>query len=170
MIFYRYDEWKAARSHVGPSQSLLSDFVKAPNTYSSSHTRQRELENAIVSQMIVGGNLPISIVEQTWFKIFMKIIDPKFAIPGRRRITSLIENEYQNKRKVLTEKLAEADSVSLTLDLWSDRSMRSFVGQTVHFLNEKNEFESFTLDMTSFAGMFFVSSFFFLKVISWMDS
>lgn len=152
ICIFRYDTWKAARSNANPEQPLMSNFAKTQITYQSCHSRQREIERAIVCQLIVSGNLPISIVEQSWFKAFMKIMDPKFVMPGRRRVTNLIEKEYQDKRKVLMEKLSAADSVSITIDLWSDRSMRSFVGQTVHFLNESNQFESFTLDMTSFAG------------------
>ena len=35
----------------------------------------------------------------------------------------------------LKEQLAEQEHVSLTIDIWSDRTMRGFIGITVHFFS-----------------------------------
>jgi hypothetical protein len=72
---HRYDQWKATRSNLVPAQPLLSQFIKTQNTYAPFHSRQKEIQDAIVCQFIVSGSLPISIVEQSWYKDFLKIMD-----------------------------------------------------------------------------------------------
>lgn len=129
----------------------MSQFTKKA-VYGKSHSRQKELQNAIVSKLILSGNLPVNIVEQAWFKDFMQTVDPKFVVPGRRTIVGIIDTHYHSLREALRKKLSCADAVSLTLDMWSDRRMRSFVGATVHFLTENMHLETFLLDMASFAG------------------
>jgi hypothetical protein len=49
----------------------MSQFAKKA-VYGKSHSRQKELQNAIVSNLILRGNLPVNIVEQAWFKNFMQ--------------------------------------------------------------------------------------------------
>jgi len=120
--------------------------------YAKSHSRQKELQNAIVTNLIVSSNLPINMVEQAWFKNFMETVDQKFVVPGRRTIVSMINTQYKSKREMLRQKLSCADAVSLTMDMWSDRRMRSFMGATVHFLTEHMQVETYLLDMASFAG------------------
>jgi hypothetical protein len=129
----------------------MSQFAKKA-VYGKSHSRQKEFQNAIVSNLILRGNLPVNIVEQAWFKNFMQTVDPKFVVPGRRTIVGIIDTQYKSLREELRKKLSSADAVSLTLDMWSDRRMRSFMGATVHFLTENMHLETFLLDMASFAG------------------
>ena len=149
-ILHRYDKWKSNDS-APDNRPLMSQYSKT-TTYNLSHSRQKELQNAIVNDLIVNGNMPVSIVEQNWFKSFMKVMEPKFVMPGRRKIENLIDSAYKTKREVLRNKLSSADTVSLTLDMWSDRRMRSFLGVTVHFLTPEMEFQSQVLDMASFSG------------------
>ena len=42
---------------------------------------------------------------------------------------------------ILKERLREVENVSVTVDLWSDRKMRSYMGVTVHYLHG-NELKS----------------------------
>jgi len=101
---------------------------------------------------VINGNLPISIVCQPWFQEFMHVVDPKFVMPGRRKIENAISSSFNKKRNALRTKLASTDSVSLTLDMWSDRKMRSYLGITVHMLTDDMVFNGFLLDMVCFSG------------------
>ena len=130
----------------------MSKFMQAQTVYASSNARQQQLENAIINNLIVLGNLPIRTVEQPWFVQFMQIVDPKFVIPGRRKVLRSITKAYKTKRQMLRQKLAAADSVSLTLDMWSDRRMRSFMGATVHFLSPTMKVEGYLLGMEYLTG------------------
>ena len=41
--------------------------------------------------------------------------------------------------------LAMAKYISLTVDVWSDRRLRSFLGITAHFINETFEFKTIVI-------------------------
>ena len=120
--------------------------------YGAMHQRQKELQKAVITNLIVRGNLPLNTVERPWFKTFMAVVDPKFNVPCRRKVASEINYLYDLKRNVLLNKLMSVESLSLTLDMWSDRRMRSFMGVTVHFLTSDIKLESYLLDMGAFAG------------------
>jgi hypothetical protein len=126
--------------------------MQAHTFYSSSNAPQQQLKNAITNNPITCGNLPVSTVEQPWFVQFMQVIDPKFAMPGRRKVLSAINKVYQAKRELLRQKIAAADSLSLTLDMWSDRRMRSFIGVTVHFMSPIMKLKGYLLGIESVAG------------------
>jgi hypothetical protein len=98
----------------------MSQFTVSSDLYSASHTRQKDLLNSIVNYLIVCGNLSISTVEQKRFNDFMKAVDSKFSMPSHRKVHNMINSSFDNLRGALNGKLAEADAVSLTLDMWSD--------------------------------------------------
>lgn len=154
MVFdSRYDKWKSARSTLTqPNQPLMSHFTKCETVYASSNCRQKELKNAIVNNLIISGNMALSIVETKWFSNFMHFVDPKFAMPSRKQVANTVFQAYKSKRQALLNKLSATDDVSLTLDMWSDRCMRSFMGVTVHFLSPAMVPESWLLDMSFFTG------------------
>ena len=53
---------------------------------------------------------------------------------------------------VIKEELSTLDHIYITLDLWTNRNMASFLGMTVHFVDEKRTLKSFVLAVDSFAG------------------
>ena len=138
----RYDQWKLIQSKTSqPNQPLTSQFSKSPDLYNVTNMTQKQLENAIVNELIISGNIPLSVVETTWFRNFMKVVHPKFAMPHA-------------KCEALRDKLSSADAVSLTLDMWSDRRMRSYMRVTVHCLSHDMQPETWLLDMSSFTGSY----------------
>jgi hypothetical protein len=94
----------------------------------------------------------MSMVEQPWFAEFMKVVDGKYKVPTRYKVNTSVARKYNDIQAVLQSKLNDAKHVSLTLDLWSDRRMRSFMGITVHFMNHVMELQSYLLDFDYFSG------------------
>ena len=153
-LLKRYENWKtdkAKQAGLQSSQTTLTSFL-SQHSYTVSHPRQIELTQSIVSHLIVQGNLPISLAHQPWFKEFMKCVDKKFKMPSRYKVESTITKMYNDKQAILKEKLQSAQYVSLTLDMWSDRRMRSFMGMTVHFVDNNLHLCSFLLDFAYFTG------------------
>lgn len=62
-----------------------------------------------------------------------------------------MNKRFLAQRKGVTDVLSQCDSVALTVDIWSDRKMRSFLGVTVHFI-EQGEMSSAALACTRFNG------------------
>lgn len=53
----------------------------------------------------------------------------------RRSVTADIECMYDEIQLKLKQQLRETTCVSVTVDIWSDRKMRSFLGVTAHYLS-----------------------------------
>ena len=55
----------------------------------------------------------------------------------RRAVQRVLDQESSGSEASLKMKLSEATCklVSVTLDIWSDRTMRGFLGLTVHFID-----------------------------------
>lgn len=59
-----------------------------------------------------------------------------FQVPTRKHLTTtLIPQKDQEITEKLSTLLAETPSVCLTLDMWSNRQIRSYIGITCHFIH-----------------------------------
>ena len=75
----------------------------------------------------------------------MSLICPKWDhTTGRLLMPLLLKSQARMKEKVKAM-LLTIRFVSLTVDLWTDRRLRSFIGITAHFIGEKFSFQSLTL-------------------------
>ncbi|CAG2205851.1 unnamed protein product [Mytilus edulis] len=99
-------------------QPTLTQCIKKSVKYSPSDPKQLEMTNALI-MFIAGDLLPLSIVESEEFKNLMEKADTKYQVPSRKHN--------------LVNTLKRAESVCLTIDLWSSRQMRGFLGITGHF-------------------------------------
>lgn len=71
---------------------------------------------------------------------------------SRNTVRADITKKYKVQRRALGDVLVEhADTVALTVDIWSDRRMRGFLGVTVHFM-EGNELSTALLSCKRFFG------------------
>ncbi|XP_053952389.1 E3 SUMO-protein ligase ZBED1-like [Anastrepha ludens] len=84
--------------------------------------------------MICRDSLPYNMVEGTGFKKLMKTIVPLYKVPCRKTITDLIDTKYDEKKTLIKQKLRSVKNVYLTIDEWKDMQLRSFLGVTVHFI------------------------------------
>ena len=79
--------------------------------------------------------MPLSVVDSPQFQHLIAILDQRYQIPSRKHLSSKLlpdeSNEIQNKVKTCLE---QAPSVCLTMDLWSNRQMKGFLGMTAHFI------------------------------------
>ena len=83
--------------------------------------------------------MPLSIVEHQSFHQFLSIVDNKYSPVSRRTITSKIDSLVGDRQSKLKNELAKADNVSVTVDIWSDRRMRGFLGVTGHWINIEDD-------------------------------
>ena len=76
-----------------------------------------------------------------------------FELIYRRAIQKVIDDEYDRQRAELKSLLSCVDSVSLTMDIWSDSTMRGFLGLTAHIIDTgTNKLISRVLDVPRFKG------------------
>lgn len=68
----------------------------------------------------------------------------KISMPTRHKHMNTLHFEFIKVKDALRKRLSEQNYLCLTADVWSSRS-QSYLGVTVHFLNEKHERESYLL-------------------------
>lgn len=65
----------------------------------------------------------------------MKVADPRYRPICRSTVSRNITKLTDRLKAALTEKLNAAVTVNVTVNIWSDRRMRAFLGVTVHFVD-----------------------------------
>lgn len=97
-------------------------------------------------------NLPLSIVDHPSFRNFMFDVDPKYRTIHRRDLTrSFLPNLQKKCASKLAEVCNQSTFVSLTLDMWCDRRVRSYLGITMHTITD-DKFSSFLLSFEQLEG------------------
>jgi len=117
------------------SQPSVSGFFKQNTSqrYSANSPDQMKKTALFVENIILGCGLPLSIVENPYFIAFCHDMDPMFHLPSRSCLSrQVLPNGVSRKVETVQNKLSAAKSVSLTLDIWTDRRCHSFLAATVH--------------------------------------
>jgi hypothetical protein len=151
---YKDYEQKRNGNSVDSSQTSMSSFVDTSEGkyYTSMHPRQKLLINSLVNNVIVNCGLPVSIVDNNYFRAFLADLDPKFAVPCHQTVSSSILPALLKARQEKLQALLDScEYLSLTADIWSDRRSHSFLGITVHAF-VKGHVVSQLLSFKSFHG------------------
>ncbi|CAG2185095.1 unnamed protein product [Mytilus edulis] len=117
-------------------QSTLIGFVKQTGNqkYHINDPKQKEATDALI-QFIAGDLFPFATVESQNFRNFVEKLDPKFNLPSRKHLSSKrIHTKAKEVRQLLHDNLKKAGHICLTVDLWSNRSMKGFLGITAHYV------------------------------------
>lgn len=153
----RYKRYLSDVNCPDSAQSTIHDsFSRVSDHYLPSHPKQTAITDTIIDDLIVGCALPLSIVENSHFRHFLSVVDKKYAPTCRSSVKKALDNRVLKKEEALKSQLSQALSVNLTVDIWSDRLMRGFLGITAHYiLNNTSHpplLQSALLSMSRFKG------------------
>jgi hypothetical protein len=104
--------------------------------------------NYLLAKWIAESMRPLSVVEDPGFLQYVEFITGvvggiDVAVPGRTALREIIGDIAKEKRASLAAELNRGCKFySLTTDLWTDRSLRSFMSSTIHYVDA--EFKSFS--------------------------
>ena len=98
---------------------------------------QGKIVTSIVKNLCGRGGLPLNIVEQDWFRDFMRDVEPKFERTSRVAVGTKLNFLYEEERRKLLSELANKKP-TLTVDFWTGCNNKSFMGATVHYIQEKD--------------------------------
>lgn len=154
---HRFEEYQSNKSVSNdPQQPSVSQFMETRvGQYSAGHPQQKAITNSILSDLVIDCNLPLSVVENKSFRHFLSVVDHKYTPVCRRTLSSKVENLAAERCMKLKTVLSNAQNVSVTVDIWSDRKMRGFLGVTVLFIeaaDEKMKLNSNLLACNRFKG------------------
>jgi len=82
----------------------------------------------------VSCSLPLSLTENEHFRHFLSVVDSKYVPPARNTITSRLTSLAAELQETIVKQLSSVNSVNTTLDIWSDRRMRAYLGVTCHYI------------------------------------
>ena len=112
-----------------------------------------KINRIILTELIVKCNLPPTLVEHVGFRSFLKAIVPRWKPTSARYFTRTLLpaliNDCQNKIKQI---LGDTNHLSITVDVWTDRRGRSFIGITGHFLDENFVSQALLLQFVRLKG------------------
>ena len=96
--------------------------------------KQKELTDAVVS-FVASDLQPLSVVESPAFRKLLEKAEPRYTMPSRKHLSSkLIPKCFEELYSKIVVWLQRAPRVCLTLDIWTNRQMRSYLGMTAHFI------------------------------------
>ena len=97
-----------------------------------------------------------SIVEDSGFRDFVDFLsnlNKQFSIPGRRKVRDQIES-YGELVRMKMQNMIDNDInyFSATTDIWSSRTMESFMAMTLHALSKDFEMINLTIEIDPLQG------------------
>ncbi|XP_046873310.1 E3 SUMO-protein ligase ZBED1-like [Hypomesus transpacificus] len=119
---------------VRPKQSTMSAFVP----YEQTSKRHKDITNAI-TYCIAKDMQPISTVEKQGFKKLIKILDPRYVLPGRKYFShTALPKMYAECREKVEEALQrDLTYFASTTDLWSSRTSEPYISLTIHYIDKE---------------------------------
>ncbi|CAF2975866.1 unnamed protein product [Rotaria sp. Silwood2] len=101
----------------------------------------------MAKNLIIKCNLPLSLVENPAFREFMKECYPKWQPISTKKLKSDIISSFKTRiHKIICDTLEIVNDLTLTIDAWSHRRGRSFLGITCHFIDNKMVPQAFLID------------------------
>lgn len=94
---------------------------------------------------VVEGNLSFNVSQLPSLQSLLETVSGrKVIMPTRRKFMHQLENKFKDMKSSLKDKLKDQKYLCVTCDVWSSRG-QSYLGVTVHFINEEFQRESFLL-------------------------
>jgi hypothetical protein len=126
---------KLAQAKKNLAQGSLSftsyggPIVVNPTEYDHEHTR------VLIAKMIIVHEYAFRMVEHKWFSILMKWMNNNYESIGRKTIKNECMKIYESKKELIKKSLREAESISLTTDLWSSNQNIQYMCLVAHYVD-----------------------------------
>jgi len=110
----------------------------------------------LLANWIATSLRPFSIVEDSGFRDFVDFLcnlNKQFFIPGRKKVRNHFESYGELVREKMQEKINnDINNFSATTDIWSSRTMQSFMTITLHALSKDFQMINMTLEIDPLEG------------------
>ena len=133
-------------------QQVLTHLMIPSKKYLATHPRQISVSNALV-EFVAEDLMPLSVVDSTRFRNLVSILEPCYQMPSRKQLsTVLLKKKYDTLRSKVVDQLQKIKSLNITVDLWSNRQMKSYLGMTGHYISNQWTLESVMLACNRVTG------------------
>ncbi|KAK2145783.1 hypothetical protein LSH36_658g01037 [Paralvinella palmiformis] len=108
----------------------------AAKKYAATDTKQIRITSTLIN-FVAETLQPVSVVEAPSFTKMFHAVDPRYQLPSRKHLTTtLITNKTTRSQIKMREELSKVANVCVTIDLWTSRQMRSYLGITGHYVQD----------------------------------
>jgi hypothetical protein len=119
-----------------PYQQTIMSALSSIAPYEKTSKRHKDVTHAI-TQFLAKGMLPIRTVEREEFKNLMRVIDPRYQLPGRKHFSqTAIPHLNAECRGMVERDLRAVAYFATTSDLWSSRTSEPYLSLTAHYIDQ----------------------------------
>ena len=141
-----------SRSTASYTQPTIIGAFRKATKYKQDSVRRKTCTDA-VTKYLAKEIVCFHTVEKKLFKDMVKVLDAQYELPGWKHFSqTAVPRLYNKVRDEVQVLLSEADSYSLTTDIWSSVNMTPYMSRTVHTIRPTPEWklESKCLQTTYF--------------------
>ncbi|XP_065679735.1 uncharacterized protein LOC136094083 [Hydra vulgaris] len=129
-----------AQKHINFNRKQIiidTFFTKQNSSYESQHPDQIKITDSLVANLIVGCSLLLFLVENSNFRKLICDMKNKYVLPSRSHLTSqLIPEAVKEKRELISKQVQSIGHIAMTVDIWTDRRMHSYLACTGHYFSD----------------------------------
>lgn len=131
--------------------NTMNDDTHGSIDLTNTKYKENRIILSITKNLIIRCNLPLNLVEKPAFRQFMNDCNAKYRPVSSKKVKNDIIPSLTNiVLGRMHERLHTASYVTLTVDIWSDRRCRSFLGITCHYLDDKMIPQAHLIDFIRF--------------------
>lgn len=111
-------------------------------------TELQQEKHKLFINWVITDQQPFTVVENKNFRKFLSSIQPRYKLPSRHTVKSMIMNKFKDAQKQLSNYLQLSTSkISLTIDMWTSITSLGILAITIHFIKDNLQFDHFVLDV-----------------------
>jgi len=109
--------------------------------------KQQKLTQDVL-RLFISCTLPLYLVENKNFRTFLHSFDPRYKPPCVNTLKNEIANGTNHTTQVIKNMIhSQANTISLTFDLWTSRAHDSYLGVTCHWISDEFRMYDLTLSV-----------------------
>ncbi|XP_038973013.1 zinc finger BED domain-containing protein RICESLEEPER 2-like [Phoenix dactylifera] len=132
-------------------QSLLSFDVTQGHAMLATYKYDKNKIREILAKMFIVHEYPFRMVEQQFFVLLCKALNPKFELIKRVTLRSDCMKMFAIEKQKLRSMLRNVDKISLTTDLWTSNQTIGYICLTGYFLDSEWKLQKRILNFCSLA-------------------
>lgn len=128
-------------------EQLLLDQLSKPMEREVNRFHQRIID------LVVQQGVPIRFLESAALKNLVSFLHPYYKVPGRDKLQEILSERVANQKRWVKNYLSkQGHRGSITLDSWTSRDQRKYLGVTYHFFSTSKEMASVIIGMERIKG------------------
>lgn len=143
----------SASTSAGPPNKIQKTMAAyLPRKLGASE--KEKIDNLLLNMVAIDCQ-PFSLVGDEGFKSFVAGLNPSYELPSRKILsTRLLDAEYEKRLGAIKQMVREScDSICLTVDCWTSKTMTPYMAVTGHFIHKKTlKFSSILLQCCVLEG------------------